>query len=241
MRFTSIFAVAIAGLSAIVSAAAIADTSSTSTGDNPIHAPIANTVVTAGSKFDITWTKGAAKFVDIILRRGNSSSLDEVEVICSKSQKEKPWKILNSSLTSTIAVNPNSGLYYWVPSKDLVGADDYSIEIKDTNDDSVVNYSAKFTIVSNGKGISSTSSSSKATATASASKTSKTASASGSGVASASASATGTDEPASSASGASPAEVSTFTGAAGKVQLGSWATMGAAAMFGMIAGGALVL
>jgi hypothetical protein len=107
----------------------------------------------------------------------------------------------------------------------------------DHDDTSVINYSAKFTIKSNGKGISSTSTSAKATATSSASKTSKTGSASGV----AEAEASSTDDSASSASGAAAAEVSTFKGAAGKVQLGSWATMGAAAMIGMIAGAGLVL
>jgi hypothetical protein len=106
----------------------------------------------------------------------------------------------------------------------------------DHDDTSVINYSAKFTIKSSGKGISSTSTA-KATATSSASKTSKTGSASGV----AEVDASSTDESSSSASGAAAAEVSTYTGAAGKVQLGSWATMGAAAMIGMIAGGALVL
>jgi hypothetical protein len=90
MRFTSIFAVAIAGLSAIVSAAAIADTSVASTGDNPIGAPIASSLVEAGVKFNIEWTKGSAQYVDLILRKGDSSSLDEVQVITCKFQKDTP-------------------------------------------------------------------------------------------------------------------------------------------------------
>lgn len=77
MRFTSIFAVAAAGLAALASAGS-------GSGSNPVHAPVANSVAKAGVKFNIQWTPGPAKFVDIILRKGSDEKLlQEVLTITS--------------------------------------------------------------------------------------------------------------------------------------------------------------
>ena len=79
MRFASIFAVAVAGLAALVSASSDGES-----GSNPVHAPVAKSVAKAGVKFNIEWTPGPAKFVDLILRRGSDEkSLEEILTITS--------------------------------------------------------------------------------------------------------------------------------------------------------------
>jgi hypothetical protein len=130
------------------------------------------------------------------------------------------------SLTHTQEKLPNTGIFIWIPSPDLSGDTDYSIQIE-SDDPATENYSAKFRIDSEGKGI--TMSTVMPTTTFAA-----TASVTGSAVPTY----TG---PATETSGAPDAGISTFEGAAVKgKELGSWVLMGAVAVGGMLAGGALV-
>ncbi|KAA8901314.1 hypothetical protein FN846DRAFT_123380 [Sphaerosporella brunnea] len=131
MRFTSIFAVAVAGLSALASAVAMPDSGSAN--QNTVFAPVASSVVKAGVKFNIQWAPNAGKYVDLVLRKGtDETQLQEVQVICTRL--------------------PNVGLFIWEPSTELAGGSDYSIEVT-SHDPAVNNYSAKFKIDSNGAGI----------------------------------------------------------------------------------------
>jgi len=201
MRFISIFAVAVAGLVTLVSASG-----DSNSGSNPVHAPVAKSVAKAGVKFNIEWTPGPAKFVDIILRKGSNE------------------KLLKEVLTITTRL-PNVGLYFWTPKKELAGGDDYTIEIV-SHDPESSNFSAKFTVNSNGPGI---------TATTSSAYPSPSSPLSGSP------STDDADMPASPATSASMPGVSAFEGAAARPQFGGWVSMGLAAMVGMVGGGALFL
>ncbi|KAA8901315.1 hypothetical protein FN846DRAFT_123452 [Sphaerosporella brunnea] len=108
MRFTSIFAVAVAGLSALASAVAMPDSGSAN--QNTVFAPVASSVVKAGVKFNIQWAPNAGKYVDLVLRKGtDETQLQEVQVICTRL--------------------PNVGLFIWEPSTELAGGSDYSIEV----------------------------------------------------------------------------------------------------------------
>ncbi|KAA8914981.1 Ser-Thr-rich glycosyl-phosphatidyl-inositol-anchored membrane family-domain-containing protein [Sphaerosporella brunnea] len=168
-------------------------------GANPIRAPLGNVPLVAGDPFTIMWTANYGNTVTLILRQGSDSN--------------------NLATVVEIATNiPNSGSFTWTPSKDLKGGSDYAIQIIAG---ASTNYSPKFEIKSDGKGVgtqtaSTTKSSSTATSTStSASKSSSTASASATKSASASGSTASTTP--SSTSAPITAITDSAKGAAGKI------------------------
>jgi len=127
--FSTVFSVAaaVAGLAGLASAAeATTDTA------NPIRAPLGDTTLKAGEAFTITWSPNAGSEVSLILRKGESGSLDTLEVIADKL--------------------PNNGAFIWIPSTELEGASDYAIQVV-SEDPLTSNYSPRFKIDSNGAGL----------------------------------------------------------------------------------------
>lgn len=79
MRFSAV----LAAVSALVACVYASDVVTTDTA-NPIFAPIANSVVTAGQPYTIEWSPNAGKTVTLTLRKGlNPKALDTLEVIAS--------------------------------------------------------------------------------------------------------------------------------------------------------------
>jgi len=184
--------------------------------NNPITAPLGSAVLTAGQAFTITWNPTDGNIVTLLLREGtDESNLDTVEIIASNL--------------------PNNGAFIWVPSKDLKGSVDYAVLIISANPETN-NFSPRFKINSNGKGISSTtlmpSTTRVATATAHATGKPKV-------VSSGAAEATSVDvdsvlaEESAAASGATGvAQPTTLVGAAGRTTVGS----GSFGIFGLVGG-----
>jgi len=82
MRFGSILAFAAAGFAALVSAYASAE--GTTDAANPIHAPVAKSVVKSGERFTIEWLPTAGEKVTLVLMKGSDAALlDTLEVIAS--------------------------------------------------------------------------------------------------------------------------------------------------------------
>ncbi|KAF8534592.1 Ser-Thr-rich glycosyl-phosphatidyl-inositol-anchored membrane family-domain-containing protein [Trichophaea hybrida] len=131
MRFATIFtATATLLLAAFTSASPAEDTTALA---NPISAPISGTVIKSGVAFTIEWLPTAGKTVTLLLHKGTDiKNLDTLEVIAKDL--------------------PNSGVFIWVPSKELAGDTDYAIQITSSNPNTS-NYSAQFKIDSNGPGI----------------------------------------------------------------------------------------
>jgi len=118
---------------------------------NPITAPLAGAVITAGQAFTVTWTPTDGDIVSLLLREGpDQNNLDTLEIIASNL--------------------PNNGAYIWVPTSQLKGDTDYAIQIISANPETV-NFSARFKIDSNGPGITSTTLMPTTTRSVSASKT----------------------------------------------------------------------
>jgi len=189
---------------------------------NPITAPLGSAVLTAGQAYTITWNPTDGNIVTLLLREGtDENNLDTVEIIADNL--------------------PNNGAFIWVPSPDLKGSTDYAVQIISANPETN-NFSPRFKINSNGKGISSTtlmpSTTRVATATAKATGKPKV-------VSSGAAEATSVDidsvlaeesAAASGATGAAQPTSSTLVGAAGRVSVGS----GNFGMFGLVGGMMLV-
>jgi len=113
MRFTSILATASAALFSIVAAQ-----------ENPIHEPIASSVLVAGKLFNITWGPTTKGTISLLLKKGLATNLDTV---------------------GTIATDiPNSGAYPWLIPADLVTGSDYAIEIISAAKE--INYTPQFVI-----------------------------------------------------------------------------------------------
>ncbi|KAI5850758.1 hypothetical protein BZA05DRAFT_62777 [Tricharina praecox] len=209
MRFGSILAFAAAGFSAL--AAAYASPDGTTDAANPIHAPVAKTLLKAGERFTVEWLPTAGERVTLVLMKGTDAALlDTLEVIASGL--------------------PNTGAFIWVPSTELAGDDDYSIQIQ-SQDPDTKNFSAVFKIASNGPGIKGT------TIVPSTTRTVAGASATISGVPTY----TGADD--ATATGVDSASVSSFEGAGVSVIGGvsGFKSVAIAAVVGLMAGGMLVL
>ncbi|KAF8243840.1 hypothetical protein K440DRAFT_611288 [Wilcoxina mikolae CBS 423.85] len=131
MRFATLFtATATLLLAAFTTASPAEDTTSLA---NPISAPISGTTIKSGVAFTIEWLPTAGKTVTLVLHKGKDiKNLDTLEVIAKDL--------------------PNSGVFIWVPSKELAGDADYAIQVTSSNPNTS-NYSAQFKIDSNGPGI----------------------------------------------------------------------------------------
>jgi len=126
MRYFASFILLVSALVGLASAA-------TTDKANPVYNPVAGTVITAGQPYTVSWSPTAGKTVNLILRKGsNQDNLDILEIIATNL--------------------PNTGAFLWVPSTEYKGDTDYSIQITSETPDTS-NYSARFTIKSNGKGI----------------------------------------------------------------------------------------
>lgn len=72
------FAPLILLVSALVGLAAAATTDKA----NPVFNPVANTVITAGQQYTVSWSPTAGETVNLILRKGsNQDDLDILEII----------------------------------------------------------------------------------------------------------------------------------------------------------------
>lgn len=119
---------------------------------NPISAPTAGDVVTAGEPVTIVWNPTSEGEVTLVLRKGDSNALETLDTIAEDID--------------------NSGTYTWTPSDDLVASDDYAIEIRWGDDeDYESNYSPKFVVDSDVTEASSTTSAATSTATETATET----------------------------------------------------------------------
>ncbi|KAH7354735.1 Ser-Thr-rich glycosyl-phosphatidyl-inositol-anchored membrane family-domain-containing protein [Rhexocercosporidium sp. MPI-PUGE-AT-0058] len=183
------------------------------------------TSITAGTPFNITWapSTGTTDTVSLVLRQGESTSLDTVQTIASKIQ--------------------NTGSYLWTPPTSLVNGPNYAFQIIDDGNTAIVNYSNQFSIsstntVTSARSSTASSASASASASSGASTTSGSSAASTTGTSSGSAtsgssktSASGTATSSSSASGtqsAASTPTSNSNGAGSlKVGCGLLAVLGA--------------
>lgn len=92
-------------------------------GGNPINYPTAGSQVQPGDTVTITWDPTTPGTVSLVLRRGPSENLVDVDTIVTDTE--------------------NDGQYEWVVPDNLVQGSDYAIEITWTTGN---NYSAKFTV-----------------------------------------------------------------------------------------------
>jgi len=130
MRFFTAAAVAIASIASLVAAQA----------PNPISSPTAGDVIEAGKPVTIEWNPTSGGKITLSLRSGNQNALNTDLVIVEDAT--------------------NSGKYTWTPPKDLPAGKDYTIEIMPAgtapDDTTNRNFSPRFELDSDGKGLSST-------------------------------------------------------------------------------------
>jgi hypothetical protein len=130
MRFFTAAAVAVASIASLVAAQA----------PNPISSPTAGDVIEAGKPVTIAWNPTSGGKITLTLRSGNQNALNTDLVIVEDAT--------------------NSGKYTWTPPKDLQAGKDYTIEIMPAgtapDDTTNRNFSPRFELDSDGKGISST-------------------------------------------------------------------------------------
>lgn len=148
MRFFTAVAVAVASIASFVAAQA----------PNPITSPTAGDVIEAGKPVTIEWNPTSGGKITLTLRSGNGDALTTDATI--------------------IEGAPNSGKYTWTPPKDLKGGADYTIEIMPAgtapNDTTNRNFSPRFSLDSDGKGLSSTGSTTAAPTTTKATSSTET-------------------------------------------------------------------
>jgi len=101
---------------------------------NPITYPLGDQPIEAGKAITIKWDPTYGDKLDLVLRRGDSDNLDTIDIAKGI---------------------PNSGSYTWTPPKQLEAGSDYAIQI---TAGSATNYSPKFEVSSDGKGLSTTAS-----------------------------------------------------------------------------------
>jgi len=129
MRFFTAAAVAVASIASLVAAQA----------PNPITSPTAGDVIEAGKPVTIAWNPTSGGKITLSLRSGDQDALNTDLVIVEDAT--------------------NSGKYTWTPPKDLPAGKDYTIEIMPAgtapDDTTNRNFSPRFELESDGKGISS--------------------------------------------------------------------------------------
>lgn len=104
--------------------------------ENPFILPAANDVLKAGTSYKVEWKVTKGQTVELILRKGLSTSLDTVGV-------------LETSLT-------NTGSYVWKIDSKLPAGNDYALEIRYGDEVEETNYTGQFSIDSEVKRVAST-------------------------------------------------------------------------------------
>lgn len=123
MLFKNVLTVAVAAVSATVVKAQKAF--------NPLLTPAFGQVVNVPQPLQITWTATSSGNIDLLLREGGATDLSTLLTIASGIE--------------------NTGSYTWTPPTNLATNTDYSIQIVDSSNSSLSNYSPHFTILSVGQ------------------------------------------------------------------------------------------
>jgi hypothetical protein len=106
-------------------------------------------VVSVGVPFNITWapSTGTVQTVSLILRQGDATALNDVLNIASEFSQSNVLenRETKANITQTAAIT-NVGYYVWTPPASLQKASNYAFEIRNDQNQFLVNYSEQFSI-----------------------------------------------------------------------------------------------